>query len=152
MIYHITYRINYICITKLSLVVCWIALTTHIIHIIGTSMKRDPRDVILPFFKRLEEPMHSKGFDRFVTAKWWVFRMSTRFIIKHIIVLLQNNSIIATIIIISVSRIIIIVVTIIIVFIIILIILIIIIIILINIIIIIIIILIIIIIIIIKVR
>lgn len=36
-------------------------------------MKRDPRDVILPFFKRLEEPMHAKGFDRFATVNCLVF-------------------------------------------------------------------------------
>lgn len=32
------------------------------IHDLGTSMKRDPRDVILPFFKRIEEKEHFAGF------------------------------------------------------------------------------------------
>lgn len=32
------------------------------IHDLGTSMKRDPRDVILPFFKRIEEKAHYTGF------------------------------------------------------------------------------------------
>lgn len=32
------------------------------IHELGTSMHRDPRDVILPFFKRIEEKEYLKGF------------------------------------------------------------------------------------------
>ncbi len=32
------------------------------IHELGTSMKRDPRDVILPFFKRIEEKEYLQGF------------------------------------------------------------------------------------------
>ena len=32
------------------------------IHELGVSMKRDPRDVILPFFRRLEEKEHFEGF------------------------------------------------------------------------------------------
>lgn len=36
-------------------------ILTHIQEL-ATSMKRDPRDVILPFFKRISEPEHLKGF------------------------------------------------------------------------------------------
>ena len=32
------------------------------INELGVSMKRDPRDVILPFFARMEDPAHFKGF------------------------------------------------------------------------------------------
>jgi cell division cycle protein 37 len=32
------------------------------IHELGTSMRRDPRDVILPFFKRIQEPDYLQGF------------------------------------------------------------------------------------------
>ena len=32
------------------------------INELGVSMKRDPRDVILPFFKRLEEKGHLEAF------------------------------------------------------------------------------------------
>lgn len=36
-------------------------ILTHIQEL-ATSMKRDPRDVVLPFFKRISEPEHLKGF------------------------------------------------------------------------------------------
>jgi cell division cycle protein 37 len=36
-------------------------ILTHI-HELGVSMKRDPRDVILPFFKRIEEAQYLQGF------------------------------------------------------------------------------------------
>jgi len=36
-------------------------ILTHI-HELGRSMRRDPRDVILPFFKRIEEPEYLNGF------------------------------------------------------------------------------------------
>jgi hypothetical protein len=36
-------------------------ILTHIQEL-GVSMKRDPRDVILPFFKRIEEPQYLEGF------------------------------------------------------------------------------------------
>lgn len=36
-------------------------ILTHIQEL-GNSMRRDPRDVIIPFFKRIEEPEHFKAF------------------------------------------------------------------------------------------
>ncbi|KAK0348560.1 hsp90 co-chaperone Cdc37, partial [Friedmanniomyces endolithicus] len=36
-------------------------ILTHI-HELGVSMRRDPRDVILPFFKRIEEAQYLTGF------------------------------------------------------------------------------------------
>eukprot|EP00602_Paraphysomonas_sp_CaronLab_P003364 CAMPEP_0185021224 /NCGR_PEP_ID=MMETSP1103-20130426/3905_1 /TAXON_ID=36769 /ORGANISM="Paraphysomonas bandaiensis, Strain Caron Lab Isolate" /LENGTH=451 /DNA_ID=CAMNT_0027552621 /DNA_START=63 /DNA_END=1421 /DNA_ORIENTATION=- len=37
-------------------------ILSHITEL-ATSMRRDPRDVILPFFMRLQEPEHLKGFN-----------------------------------------------------------------------------------------
>ena len=36
-------------------------ILTHI-HELGVSMKRDPRDVILPFFRRIQQPEYMSGF------------------------------------------------------------------------------------------
>ena len=41
-------------------------ILTHIQEL-ATSMKRDPRDVVLPFFKRISEPEHLAGFKSSVT-------------------------------------------------------------------------------------
>jgi cell division cycle protein 37 len=47
---------------KRMLLVCRQSQILSHIHDLGTSMKRDPRDVILPFFKRIEEKEHYEGF------------------------------------------------------------------------------------------
>ncbi|KAJ1429832.1 hypothetical protein B484DRAFT_449227 [Ochromonadaceae sp. CCMP2298] len=47
--------------TRMKLVCRQSQILSHI-HELGTSMKRDPRDVILPFFVRLGEKGHLEGF------------------------------------------------------------------------------------------
>jgi cell division cycle protein 37 len=46
---------------RMKLVCRQCQILTHI-HELGVSMKRDPRDVILPFFKRIEEATYLQGF------------------------------------------------------------------------------------------
>jgi hypothetical protein len=58
-------------------------ILTHITEL-GVSMRRDPRDVILPFFHRISEPAYLKGFaaavEEFIRKFLRYYAPATRFV------------------------------------------------------------------------
>lgn len=55
-------------------------ILSHITEL-GVSMRRHPRDVVLPFFKRIEEPVYKAGFDNAVEG--FVDRIQKRAVEKR---------------------------------------------------------------------